>query len=349
EVFIIAKREPMRRRLDARPFERSALDDIDGNVEFPECSLDARQVYLAIALRTMGIARPQQRALHEHRQIKGRSHPQLAQTEMAAVTSWGNSAVAARFGACDTKDTGKRAQRNENTGQELSNFVVPVEIDVADSPFRKLLRKLSGEAGVIHIHPVRARYDLVDLHLEHIARLGTFDIDGPSQRVCAAARHLLANLGEHVQGRAGHEAIVEMHHGFHDDGIARLDGEYRLLCIVVPAQLRGLHRRRKEMNFSRSSGSDRHRLRGCLIMQKRKQRAGEEGQRYLGLGLHFTLPCFLNRARRTHARGSSAADLTTRYIPSQTPSLETDSVGKSHRAPTPGPDTVVAWHSCSCR
>src|SRR5262249_23288951 len=49
------------------------------------------------------------------------------------------------------------------------------------------------------------------------------------------------------------------------------------------------------------------------------------------------------------ARGSSAADLTTRYIPSRTPSLETDSVGKSHRAPTPGPDTVVAWHSCSCR
>src|SRR5689334_3723231 len=42
------------------------------------------------------------------------------------------------------------------------------------------------------------------------------------------------------------------------------------------------------------------------------------------------------------ARGSSAADLTTRYIPSHTPSLETDSVGKSHRAPTPGPDTVVA-------
>jgi hypothetical protein len=34
------------------------------------------------------------------------------------------------------------------------------------------------------------------------------------------------------------------------------------------------------------------------------------------------------------ARGSSAADLTTRYIPSHTPSLETDSVGKSRRAPT---------------
>jgi hypothetical protein len=49
------------------------------------------------------------------------------------------------------------------------------------------------------------------------------------------------------------------------------------------------------------------------------------------------------------AHGSSAADLTTSYIPSHTPSLDTDAVGKSHRAPTPGPDTVVAWHSCSCR
>src|SRR6266851_2234481 len=49
------------------------------------------------------------------------------------------------------------------------------------------------------------------------------------------------------------------------------------------------------------------------------------------------------------ARGSSAADLTTRYIPSRTACPETDWVGKSHRAPTPGPDNVVAWHSCSCR
>jgi hypothetical protein len=35
------------------------------------------------------------------------------------------------------------------------------------------------------------------------------------------------------------------------------------------------------------------------------------------------------------ARGSSAADLTTSYVPSHTPSLETDSVGKSHRGPGP--------------
>src|SRR5216683_695170 len=41
------------------------------------------------------------------------------------------------------------------------------------------------------------------------------------------------------------------------------------------------------------------------------------------------------------ARGSSAADLTTRYIPSRTACPETDWVGKTRRAPTPGPDTVV--------
>jgi hypothetical protein len=35
------------------------------------------------------------------------------------------------------------------------------------------------------------------------------------------------------------------------------------------------------------------------------------------------------------ARGSSAADLTTSYVPSRTPSLETDWVGKSHRGPGP--------------
>src|SRR5262249_47624507 len=33
EVFVVAEGEPMRRRLDAGPFERSALDHIDGDVE----------------------------------------------------------------------------------------------------------------------------------------------------------------------------------------------------------------------------------------------------------------------------------------------------------------------------
>jgi hypothetical protein len=65
----------------------------------------------------------------------------------------------------------------------------------------------------------------------------------------AAARHLLANLEQHVQRRPRHEAIVEMHHGFHDDAVAGLDGEHRLLRIVVPAQLRGLHGCRKQMDF----------------------------------------------------------------------------------------------------
>src|SRR5262249_57370648 len=51
EAFIVAKGEPMRRRLDARPFERSPLDHVDGDVELPERGLDAREVYLAIALR----------------------------------------------------------------------------------------------------------------------------------------------------------------------------------------------------------------------------------------------------------------------------------------------------------
>jgi hypothetical protein len=45
----------------------------------------------------------------------------------------------------------------------------------------------------------------------------------------------------------------------------------------------------------------------------------------------------------------TGVDSRPRCSRSHTPSLETDWVGKSHRAPTPGPDTFVAWHSCSCR
>src|SRR5262249_38532501 len=145
EVFVIAKGEPVRRRLDARPFERSSLDHVDGNVELPERGLDAREVYLAIALRRMRVARPQQRALHEHRNVKRRPCRQLTQVQVAPVASRRDGAVSSGLGAGNTEDSGKRPQRNENTGQELGHLVVPVEIDVADSPFRKLLRELPGE------------------------------------------------------------------------------------------------------------------------------------------------------------------------------------------------------------
>src|SRR5262249_45586630 len=115
EVFIVAEGEPMRRRLDARPFERSAFDHVDGDVDLPERGLDAGEVYLAIALRGMRIARPQQRPLHEHGHVKGRPGGQLTQVQIAAVTSWRDGAVASGLGARDAKDSGERPQRNENT------------------------------------------------------------------------------------------------------------------------------------------------------------------------------------------------------------------------------------------
>src|SRR5262249_26867457 len=143
-----------------------------------------------------------------------------------------DGAVASGLGAGDAENSGKRPQRNENTGQKLGHLVVPVEIDVADSPFRKLLGELPGDSGIIHVHPIGARHDFVDLHLEHVARLGAFDIDRPGEGMRAAALQLLANLEQHVQARARHEAIVEMHHCFHDDAVAWLDDEHRLLRIA---------------------------------------------------------------------------------------------------------------------
>src|SRR5262249_25396215 len=148
EVFVVAEREPVRRRLDARPFERAALDDIDTDVELPERGLDAREVDLAVALRGMRVARPQQRALDEHRQIKARPRRQFAQIQIAAVTPRRDGAVASWLGARDAEDSGKRPQRNENAGQELGDLVVPIEVDVTESSFRKLLRKLAGNAGI---------------------------------------------------------------------------------------------------------------------------------------------------------------------------------------------------------
>ena len=90
EVLIIAEGEPMRRRLDAWPFERPALDDFHGNVELPERGLNSREVHLAVALRGMPVARPQQSTLHEHRHEKGGPGRELADIHIASVTArWG--------------------------------------------------------------------------------------------------------------------------------------------------------------------------------------------------------------------------------------------------------------------
>src|SRR5262249_58658650 len=101
---------------DARPFQRSALDDVDGDVELPERRLDAGEVYLAVALRGMRIARPQQRALHEHRQIKGRPGGELTQVQIAPITSRRDGAVASRLGAIHAENSGKPPEPNGKTG-----------------------------------------------------------------------------------------------------------------------------------------------------------------------------------------------------------------------------------------
>jgi len=123
----------------------------------------------------------------------------------------------------------------------------------------------------------------------HVARLGAFDIDRPGERMGATTLQLLAKLEQHVQRRPRHEAIVEMHHCFHDDAVAGLDGEHRLLRIVVPAQLGGLHGRGEQMDLSPRSGCSYDRLRRCRRGYAHKQCAGEYGQRCLG-SRHFTLP-----------------------------------------------------------
>src|SRR6266404_2426033 len=105
------------------------------------------------------------------------------------------------------------------------------------------------------------------------------------------------------------------------------------------------------------SAEQRYPLRTAFSDQPSASRSFHSRIRYSGEHSHRQLPCphsgefghSVLAGLGVPARGSSAANLTTRYIPSHTPSLETDSVGKSHRVPTPGPNTVVASHSCSCR
>ncbi len=243
EVAVDADRDPRVFRLDARPLELHVLEHFDRHAHLLVGGLERGQVDLAVALRGMGIAGPQQRALDEHRHVERAALSLVADVEIAAVASGRHRAVLAGLGAGDAQDAGKRRQRDLDAGRKLRDPALEIEIEILDLAVRELARELAEHAGHVEIGAVGPRHDLVDAHFQHVARLGALDIDRPGQRVRAA---LLDLLDRH----AGHELVVRMHHRLEQDGVAGIDVQHRRLGVVEPAPLRGLQGRRQHVDLA---------------------------------------------------------------------------------------------------
>src|SRR5207302_10515376 len=112
---------------------------------------------------------PQQRAFHEDRDIERRALREVANVEVAGVTSWRHRAVLAGFGAGDPGRTRKRRQRNLDAGRELGDLTLEIEVKVLDLTLGKAIGKFAEHARHVEVRRISARNDLVDLDLEHHA------------------------------------------------------------------------------------------------------------------------------------------------------------------------------------
>ena len=146
-------------------------------------------------------------------------------------------------------------------GRNSVTILVQVEIEIFDLAVLVDLRELPEHAGHVEVRRIGARHDLVDPHLEHVAGLRAFDIDRPGEGVRPAAREVGAQLLDLLDGRAGDDLVVAVHHRFEHDGVAGLDPQHRRLRVVEPAPLRGLERRRQQMHGLAAGQRDRAQLR----------------------------------------------------------------------------------------
>ena len=98
QVLVVAHRDPVGRRFDARPLQRLALEHVHGDVQLFEGRLHRGQIHLAVALAGVGVARPQQGAAHEHGHVQRRALAHLADVQVPRETTRRHRTVTARLG-----------------------------------------------------------------------------------------------------------------------------------------------------------------------------------------------------------------------------------------------------------
>src|SRR6266568_5193005 len=267
EILMQAERDPMRRRLGARPAQGLALDQIE-----PEGSrqrrLDRRQIDLTVALGGMAIAAHEQGAGNVNRQIESRPDREVLEIDVAAERAGRTGAdlaeAARRTGRHDAEE---RPQRYLDLGSEFGDLSLEVEGNDDAAVERELVR----QATAVHPHRVdairRARRCLEHAHREHVARLGALDINWTGNDVATEStmlhlgvdgdrvgEDLLGGNAEAVEEPDGIALIAQqalMRDRVDGDLVARLDDGDRLLGTP---QIAPMHRLRAAADHRLAGG-----------------------------------------------------------------------------------------------
>ena len=267
-------------RLDARPLELHVLQHVDGDPHLLVGGFERGEVDLAVALRGVRIAGPQQRALDKHGDVERRAFGEIANVEVAGVAARRHRAVLPGLRARDAYGAWERRQRNLDSRRELCDLAIEVEVEVLDLTVGKLARKLTEHSGHVEVGPVRPRHDFGDMHLQYVTGLRAFDVHRTGQSVRASARIIGAQLLDLLDGRPRHDLVVRMHHRLEHDRVARVDVQHRRLGIVEPAPLCRFHRGRQQMDLAGKP------FRGdyaqVFLVRSRSRRKGHRFRRSLG-------------------------------------------------------------------
>src|SRR5205823_3077888 len=143
QIAVDADGDPGILRLDAGPFDGHVFDDLDGDIHLLVRGLERGQIDLAVTLRRMRIACPQQRALDEYRDIERSAFGEIADIDVTGVASRRHRAVLAGLGTRDTQRARERRQRNLDPGREFGDLAFEVEVEILDLSLRKLAGKLA--------------------------------------------------------------------------------------------------------------------------------------------------------------------------------------------------------------
>ncbi len=271
QILVEPGHDPVGRRLDARPVELHVLAHDELHDDLAVRALERGEIHLAVALAAVRVARPHETALEEDRDEDGRPGLQLVDVHVRAVLPRPERgdrrhrirrAALARRGVLRIDADRERAreglQVDRDAGLELGLLLVEIEVEVLHEAVRHLGRERAdgGEllAGQVEVGGEGLRRDFQYPDLHHVTGLRPVDVDGPGQRVRAAARVGLPEGDDLVHGGAGLDLVVRVHHRLDRDGIAGIDHELRRLVRIEPAPLGGLERGGKRVERATGHG-----------------------------------------------------------------------------------------------
>src|SRR5690349_13669973 len=143
-----------------------------------------------------------------NRHVKRRASDEITDIHVTGEFSRRHAAIASGFLARDSQRTGEWLQRNHNAGKKLGRHLVEVEIEVLYLAIGVDSRELAEHAGDVEVRSVGAGHDLVERHLQHIARLGPLDIDGTRQGMRTTAGKIRPGLFDLLDCSAWNNLIV---------------------------------------------------------------------------------------------------------------------------------------------